>query len=688
MCGPNSACDSGRFCANGTGVTYGYPNATFECSCSDFSHCPNTTDTCNMTEVPSMCTCGDDPPCEAPSACLNLTINVGQPKCSCLNELDCLENADTCDDSISPAMCLCKNNANSSVCDPGRICLNSTELPEQPPCSCLDALDCLENADSCNSTADPPMCECSSNLPNFTACEVGRVCLNLTETPGQPPCSCLNDLQCLENANTCNMTTIPPTCECSFNGNDSAPCDPGRICLNSTETPEQPACSCLGASDCYENSNTCNSTAMPPMCGCSFNGPTFAPCEDGRKCLNITEELGQPPCSCLNASHCLVNADTCNSTTHMCECSANSPTFAPCSPGRVCIPGFGCSCETDAQCAALGDVDTCNATVDPPACECSFNLPNLDPCDPMRFCVNLTENPGQPPCSCQDESHCFETADFCNKTTSPPTCECKANSGLCDPDRVCIDASVLPGQPPCSCLNVSHCLENSDTCNDTTVPNACQCSFNVPTLAACDSGRICLNVTENPGQPSCSCISPDHCFDNADSCNSTITRDALTPSMCQCSSNVPSFAPCDPGRVCMNVTELPEQPGCSCLEASHCMDNADSCNVTAIPATCECSFNGPDSALCREGRICLNVTENPKQPGCSCLEAAHCSETSDTCNSTATPPICQCSSNAPTFDPCDVGRMCINVTEEVGQPPCSCLNPSDCFTNADTIRVT
>ena len=223
MCGPNSACDSGRLCTNGTGVTFGNPNATFECSCSDISHCPNTTDTCKTTVVPSMCTCGDDPPCEVPRTCLNLTIHVGQPKCSCLNELDCLENADTCDDLVTPAMCLCKNNANSSVCDPGRVCLNGTELPEQPPCSCLGALDCFKNADSCNSTMDPPMCECSGNLPNFTACEVGRVCLNLTENPGQPPCSCLNDLQCLANADTCNMTKAPPTCECSFNGNDSKP---------------------------------------------------------------------------------------------------------------------------------------------------------------------------------------------------------------------------------------------------------------------------------------------------------------------------------------------------------------------------------------------------------------------------------------------------------------------------------
>ena len=845
MCGPNSACDPGRFCANETGVTYGNPNATFECSCSNISHCPNTTDTCNMDVIPSLCTCGDDPPCEVPSTCLNLTTYLGQPKCSCLDASDCLENADSCDNSAMPQLCQCVANVNSSVCDPGRICLNLTELPEQPPCSCLDTLDCLENADTCNSTMEPAMCECSFNDPSFAACEIGRTCLNLTENlgqppcsclneshcfenadtcnitampptcecsqneptfaacelgrvcvnvtenPGQPPCSCLNDLQCLENSDTCNLTTTPPSCECSYNGPDMAPCDPGRMCLNSTETPEQPACSCLEALDCFNSSDSCNTTAVPAMCGCSFNEPSFEPCEDGRICLNITEELGQPPCSCLNESHCFVNADTCNSTTHMCECSANAPTFAPCQPGRVCIPGFGCSCESDAQCAALGDVDICNATLDPPGCECSFNVPTFDPCDPGRLCVNVTENPGQPSCSCLQKSHCFENADFCNATTAPPTCECQANFGVCDPDRVCVDATVLLGQPPCSCLNVSHCFDNSDTCNTTTIPNTCQCSFNEPSMAACEEGRICLNNTDHPEQPACSCFLPDHCFDNADSCNSTLAppmcecsfnepsldpcedgrmciniteligqppcsclnssqcfdnsdtcNDTAIPAMCECSSNIPTFAPCDgermclnvtenpgqppcsclieancfdnadscnvtksppacectaneptlapcdPDRICLNLTEQPGQPACSCLETAHCSDTSDTCNITASPPSCECSFNEPSFAPCMEGRICVNVTENPGQPGCSCLDVLDCAETSDSCNSTTMPPTCECSTNAPTFAPCDPGRMCINITVEVGQPPCSCLNSSDCFLNADSCNST
>ena len=845
MCGANSACDPGRFCANETGVTYGNPNATFECSCTDISHCPNTTDTCNMDAVPSLCTCGDDPPCEAPSTCLNLTTYLGQPKCSCLDASDCLENADSCDNSTVPQLCQCMANANSSVCDenrlclnltdlpgqpacsclmdsqclsnadtcnvtaipptcecsnngplfevcdegrdclnvtenpgqpgcscladdhclenadtcntttipptcecsfnapnfttcdPGRMCLNITELPGQPPCSCLDTLDCLENADTCNSTmipamcecsfnepsfdacevgraclnitevpgqppcsclneshcfenadtcngtAMPPTCECSQNLPTFEACEMGRVCVNVTENPGQPPCSCSNDLQCLENADSCNLTTTPPSCECSYNDPDFAPCDAGRMCLNSTETPEQPACSCLVALDCFNSSDSCNTTAVPAMCECSFNVPSLEPCEEGRLCLNITEEVGQPPCSCLNESHCFANADTCNSTTHMCECSANSPTFAPCAPGRVCIPGFGCSCESDAQCAALGDVDTCNATLDPPGCECSFNVPTFDPCDLGRLCLNVTENPGQPSCSCFEKSHCFENADFCNATTDPPLCECQANYGVCEPDRVCIDATVLPGQPPCSCQNVSHCFDNSDTCNSTTAPNTCQCSFNEPSFAACEDERICLNNTNHPEQPACSCLLPEHCFGNADSCNST-----LNPPMCECSSNVPSFAPCEDARMCINTTVLVGQPPCSCLNSSQCFDNADTCNDTAVPAMCECSANIPTFAPCDGERICLNATENPGQPPCSCLLETHCFDNADICNDTNSPPTCECTANEPTFAPCDPDRVCLNVTEEPGQPPCSCLETAHCLDNSDTCNTT
>ena len=848
MCGNNSACDTGRECDNATGVTYGDPDALFECTCLNDSHCPTTTDFCNTTSTPSMCTCGNDAPCDAPSQCLNLTLYPGQPKCSCQSTSDCLENADNCDNSTSPTSCQCSSNTNSSVCDEQRVCLNLTAYVGQPPCSCLESMDCSENSDTCNTTSSPPMCECSSNVPtyspcdagrlcinmteaplqpgcscleashclsnadscnttttpstcgcsrngptaspcslgriclnetelpkqpacsclnsshcldnadscnttmssgncecsgnapSFEACDVGRVCLNITSDVGQPPCSCLLDNHCLNNADTCNTTYSPSLCECSFNAPNFTVCDQGRICLNTTEAPGQPACSCLASGDCLDNADSCNRTTVPPTCECSFNTPTKAACAAGRQCLNTTEEVGQPPCSCLNSSHCFVNADTCNTTTQRCECSANPPFYDPCGPGRYCISGFGCSCESDAQCEDLGVTDTCNVTLTPASCECSFNTPSFEPCDVDRICLNVTENPGQPPCSCMNVSHCFENADTCNTSISPSSCGCKDNApgfGPCDSDRICVNLTDLPGQPACSCLNASHCLENSDTCNSTTIPPSCECSSNPPMNSPCDDGRVCINTTESPLQPGCSCLEAFHCLSNADICNTTaspaicecsgngltslpctIDRVCLNititpkqpacsclddshcldnsdtcnttsnPATCQCMGNTPSFEACDAGRVCLNMTKYSGQPSCSCLADDQCLDNANNCNSTSVPAMCGCSFNGPTFSTCDDNRFCLNVTELPGQPGCSCLETSHCLDNADSCNTTITPSSCECSANAPNSSVCDPGRTCLDIPSNPGQPPCSCTEAAHCFENADTCNKT
>ena len=874
-CGPfswSTACDvdEDRYCVNATGVTYGDPNASFECSCSNDSHCPATTDTCNTTYQPSpMCECSTNGPnftiCDAGRDCQNVT---GQPACSCLTVSDCLgDTADTCDTSTTPASCGCAANNNSDVCDEFRACLDLTAMPGQPACSCLDASHCLENSDTCNSTTYPPICECSSNAPNFTACDTGRVCLNTTEdslqpacsclttsdclgtssdtcnttasppacecssnvdeslapcadgrtcitstafpniikisvqpacscldasdctgdtsdtcnttaipptclcssnadenfapcdlnrtclnttlspdqpacscldssdclgntsdtcnnnmspptcecsfntnsTPcdpgrtclnltleiGQPACSCLSNDQCLENADTCNSATTPATCECSSNTNSEV-CDLGRACINTTVDPSQPACSCLASSDCLaDTADSCNMTATPPRCECSYNAPNnFEPCDTGRMCLNLTEEPLQPPCSCLNATtDCPVNADTCNATTGRCQCSANLPSLEPCEPGRTCIPGFGCSCESNQQCADLGWADTCNDDLNPPSCECSFNLPTNESCNELSTCLNLTlpEYQGQPPCSCLAAANCSDNSDTCNSTTTPPLCQCSANSppSPCDPGRVCLNMTDYPLQPPCSCLDATDCVgETADTCNSSSTPPTCLCSSNVDeNFVPCEDLRTCLNTTEHPDQPACSCLDASDCLGNSsDTCNST-----MSPSTCECSFNSPTFMPCDVGRDCLNLTEMVGQPACSCLNASQCLDNADTCNSATVPTTCECSFNAPNFEPCDEGRMCLNMTENPGQPACSCLDSTtDClGDTADTCNSTVIPPRCECSFNLPTFDPCPENRTCLNTTAEPLQPACSCLNATtDCEINADTCNST
>ena len=352
------------------------------------------------------------------------------------------------------------------------------------------------------------------------------------------------------------------------------------------------------------------------MCECSTNDAMgLAPCDAPRSCQNIT---GQPPCSCFNETHCLDNADTCSGST--CTCSTNSPDYTVCDEGRIC--------------------------------------------------QDIT---GQPGCSCQpgfNGTDCLENADTCNGTTMPPSCECSTNGlnfSVCDTGRWCQD---IPGQPACSCLTSSQCLENADTCTtfNATTPSTCECSTNGPNNTVCEEESICQDI---PGQPGCSCqpgLNGTDCLENADTCNSN-----TSPPTCECSTNMPNFTVCDEGSLCQDI---PGQPGCSCMNATQCLDNADTCNITSYPPSCECSTNWPDFIACDEASICQDI---PGQPGCSCLNATSCLENADTCNSTAFPPICECSTNWPTFDVCEEGSACINIT---GQPPCSCQNATQCSENS------
>ena len=115
----------------------------------------------------------------------------GQPPCSCQNATDCLDNADSCNSTVSPPECYCSTNApNFTVCETGKTCLN---ISNQPSCSCLDATDCSDSADSCNVTLSPPLCTCSSNTPTFEPCENGAICQNIAR---QPPCSCIDNSTC------------------------------------------------------------------------------------------------------------------------------------------------------------------------------------------------------------------------------------------------------------------------------------------------------------------------------------------------------------------------------------------------------------------------------------------------------------------------------------------------------------
>ena len=578
----------------------------------------------------------------------------GQPPCSCQNATGCLDNADSCNSTVSPPECYCSTNApNFTVCETGKTCLN---ISNQPSCSCLDATDCSDSADSCNVTLSPPLCTCSSNTPTFEPCENGAICQNIAR---QPPCSCIDNSTCPSNADYCNITASPSACMCSSNGPSYEPCEVGSECI---DIPGQPPCSCFDVSDCLGNTaDTCNTTMSPTQCTCSTNWPNYDPCEEGRECIDID---GQPPCSCLDATHC-GPGHTCNTTASpaTCVCSSNAPTFDPCDEGSEClnIPGQpACSCVDAAGC--LDNADTCNTTTSPPTCTCSSNPPYFEPCEEGSVCIDI---PGQPPCSCQNATGCFETADTCNTTAYPPTCTCSANAPSfepCEEGSICLS---IPNQPACSCQNATGCPENADTCNN----GLCECTFNEPTFEPCEIGSTCINIT---GQPPCSCINATGCLENADYCNVT-----TTPSTCQCLTNSPTFAACDEGCLCLDS-------GCVCPV---CDNSTNYINTTTNPPTCQCLGNSPTFEPCTNGSVCLDI---PGQPACSCQNATECLENADTCEDST----CKCG----TEEACPLGVLCINNFNVTGFPgpfcgPCndtsmcpSSANECDASTNPPSCK--
>ena len=497
----------------------------------------------------------------------------------------------------------------------------------QPGCSCLDSSTCLENANTCNTTATPPTCTCSYNSPTFEACPVGSQC---RYEWGQPACSCLDASGCLENADTCNTTTSPPTCLCSANAPSFDPCEVGSTCLN---IPGQPACSCVDASGCLENADTCNTTSTPPTCTCSHNSPTFEACAEGSECISIP---GQPACSCQDASGCPSNSDTCNITTTppTCACSSNAPTFEPCGEGSECltIPNQpACSCQNATGCPE--NADTCNAGY----CECSFNAPTFDACEVGSTCINMT---GQPPCSCQNATGCLTNADFCNATTTPSTCQCLTNSPTfepCDDGCVCTDSG-------CVCHD---CDNSTNYINTTTDPPTCQCLPNSPSFEPCSGGSACLDI---PGQPACSCMDASGCLANADTCDTS-----TSPPSCKCGTE----EPCPTGE-CINnflVTGFPG-PYCGpCNDTSMCPSSANECDASTNPPSCKCNGGDP----CLPGSTCEEVEEGA--PPCSCMSDDYCEQygVGDTCDIFSCPPVCRCGDGPG----CKPGSECINGTCEV-----------------------
>ena len=147
-----------------------------------------------------------------------------------------------------------------------------TELPFQPPCSCLTDIHCPNNSDNCNTTSS--MCQCGTN----DACHTDSLCMNdYNITGGEgPQCTCLKlpGFGCPPTANECDNSTSPPSCKC--NGN--LPCGIDRICLSMEGQPE---CSYLCNADCTGISDSCDITISPPLCKCG-NGTA---CNTGEECV-------------------------------------------------------------------------------------------------------------------------------------------------------------------------------------------------------------------------------------------------------------------------------------------------------------------------------------------------------------------------------------------------------------------
>eukprot|EP01052_Picozoa_sp_SAG31_P001136 SAG31_NODE_37_length_31616_cov_38.688359_10_plen_1872_part_00 len=521
----------------------------------------------------------------------------------------------------------CQNHA---VCTQSVVEPNAAIEDHVFICACApgwEGLDCGDDIDECGVVPcqNSALCFDSTDDVLIEACD-GRCSM----TPAVP--INLSSFECI-----CMTGFEGPVCAIDINECESAPCQNGGTCLDSSSGNS----TAFGAYDCI-----CVEGWDGENCFADVDDCLSMPCQNGATCSDAG--TNSYVCVCVfgwENVNCDVQVNPCLNGDHEC---AEQATCAHIGPGM-----FNCSCiagwEGDGRSCA--DVDECLSS----------------PCQNGASCADSTSDTSLAVdfynCNCSTgwmSDNCVQDVDEC--ASSP--CE---NGGTCyDSSSATNQATLLPqvGEFVCLCaqgwssIDGQHCNHDIDECES----------------SPCQNGGICTESQANAtsvGEYECSCIdgfSDSNCATNIDDCQSNPCANGGT-----CTDAVAQFScECAPGWEGM----LCEQSIDPCARAENPCDINGLCHHTGPGQhTCSCliGWTNLNSTL---SHTCIDVDECESAP---CMHQSVCEESGCVSGHVCAPSIALSSFSCRCL-PGYAGDRCeIDVDECVSNP---CMNGGECVESA------
>ena len=659
-------CTLESFCQEGSCLGSG------ELSCDDQDPC--TLDSCSgdkgcVHNPLSGPTCDDGNPCTANDKCADGSCIGDAQDCQCEVAEDCVQfdDGNLCNGTLDCVDGACVPLAGSETVCPAdnKPCLVSTCDPESGNCidtPVKDGEDCSDGdgctvGDACLAGA------CVSGAAYVCdGCQSDADCIDLDSAD-----KCLGTHVCDDEKCVIDPETVPtkPEVTCF-----SAVCDPatgqfvvdqlpdGTFCDDQNACTVQDKCSnanCKGIAAICDDGNICTNDGCDPETGCTSEGLSDLPCDDGDACTGEDTCLegtctGIEELSCDDENPC--TEDSCDAEAGclnaplddvVCEDGDECTDGDTCKEG-ICVPGANlCQCDIDADCAGFEDADVCNGTLHCVDLKCVVDAETIIICDPSEdtACAKNTCNPISGLCGqknlglgapCDDKNACtIGESCFMGACVGGILVSCNdgnlCTSDSCDPDFGCLESPL--DDTPC---------DDGD---------------------ACTQGDTCLAGDCQPGLSICGCEDDEDCagFEDGNLCNGTLhcvdsecVLDEATLVECLAPESICEKNVCDPltgecvlgpvkdGTPCDDDDACTEGDLCSegeCISFElECNDDND-CTMDSCNGDDGCIFTPTDGAPCDDGEICTEgdaCVEDTCVPGtnsCDCEEDADCADSDD-----------------------------------------------------------
>jgi len=471
--------------------------------------------------------------------CGNLVVDEGE-------ECDDGKNGNPDDGCKDDCTFSCHQDAdcnNGNVCDGEETCNTENHRCESGTA--------MENCDICSPSPDLKIClqgNCVAPTcgDGCVTSEAGEFC----EPPNEGGCDanchypCTSDSDCHPDSEICNGE--------EFCNTTTHLCDRRNVPAQGSECGTNPRQICI-AQVCQES-----------VCGDRFvdTGATPAEeCDDGNTnpddgCKNDCTFTCHNDNDCLDSNICN-GAETCNTTTHICQPGTNASDTTPCDDGLYCT--INDHCNGSGTCVGGGDRDcsdslscTSNERCNEDTDACIFDI-NSGTCLIDGVCYD--DGDSNPSNSCQECDNDGTSPDNPTGWTNRPNTYSCDDGQFCTINDHCDGGTCVGSSRTCSdispCATGGVCNENLDRCDYTISSNYClidEVCYANNDLNPDNSCQECDNDGTSPDNPTGWTNLADNtpCDDN----NSCTTGETCTSGVCGGGSNVANGTPCDDGNGC------------------------------------------------------------------------------------------------------------------------------------------